>query len=212
MHRPSDRRSAAVALLCALVLPVTLGACSGSTSASDGTTTTVRSATPSTAPSQPSGRSACDLVTRGQIKAITGTVVNPPTVANRGSATTCSYNASDPTNSVIIQFQGGATPNSFAAGQQAFETRFGPTTALSGLGTQAYVGTESTGQGAAVTVVTLVGSAQVVVIGSSSVAQVERLAEQVLSALYAHRGAGPATTAPTSPTSSSSASPSSSTH
>jgi hypothetical protein len=124
--------------------------------------------------------------------------VNPPTVANRGSATTCSYNASDPTNSVIIQFQGGATPASFAAAQQAYESRFGPTTALSGLGNQAYVGTASTGQRAAVTVVTLVGSAQVVVIGSSSVAQVERLAEQVLSALYAHRARGSGSTTTTS--------------
>ncbi len=130
-----------------------------------------------------------------------GTPVDPATVVDRGSTTSCTYKAPDPSQSVIVEYQGGATVASFTSGQQAFEVRYGTTTPVSGLGSQAYVGTATSGQPPSITVVTLVGSTQIVVIGTNSVAQVERLAEEVLSALYAHspRGSMTTTAAATTP-------------
>jgi hypothetical protein len=173
------------------VLPLALSACGGSTPAS-------RSTTSSTTQARATDRSVCGLVTPARVTAIMDTPVRAATAVNRGSATTCTYRAPDPAQSVIVEFQGGATTSSYESGQQAFELRYGPTTPVSGLGSAAYEATTTSEGQRTDTVVTLVGSTQVVVIGTNSVAQVERLTEEVLDALYARSPRGStATSAPT---------------
>jgi hypothetical protein len=133
------------------------------------------------------------------------TPVDRPAAVNHQATTTCTYKAPDPAQSVIIEYQAGATADSFVAAQQAFELKYGQTTALSGLGDQAYAATVPSGNRATYTVVTLVGSSQVVVVGGNSLTQVERLAGQVLSALYdASTRAQPTTTTVAPPGSSTS--------
>ena len=184
MSRPGGRTTAV--LCCALAVPVLLTACSA-TNSSSATTAPNRSIDDDRLPDRSArgAGSACSLLSTTQIRAITGTDVAAPTASNKGSTTTCTYKASDPSQSVIIEFQGGASTTTFAASQQAFELRYGSTTPISGLGTQAYVGTVTSGQVETYTVVTLVGSAQVVVVGSGSLSHVEELAEHTLAALYA---------------------------
>lgn len=194
MQLPRGRVTAP--LLCGLLVPISLSACSTTTSSSAHTATSLGSTTTVPAHGATAGASACSLVSSAKVRAITGTTVSSPTHTNRGMTTTCTYKASDPAQSVIIEFEGGATPTSFANGQQAFELHYGPTSPVSGLGSQAYVGTITTGHIETYTVVTLVGASQVVAVGSGSLAHIEELAEDVLSALYANSSRGePSTTA-----------------
>jgi hypothetical protein len=187
---PSRRRASASAVasgVLIVLLAVVLSSCS-SGSPSSATTTTSTSAKAS---------SVCSLVSSQQVKEVTGFTVKEPIASNRKLTTTCTYKAADPAQSVIIGYQAGVTPSSFASGQQEFELKYGSTTALSGLGSQAYEGSGSSDGHTTYTVATLVGSSQIVVISSAPLSDVERMAEGVLANLYEASSRGKSSTTTT---------------
>ncbi len=185
-------RSAVAAMaptVLSLTAAVSLAACSSSNVPGAVASTT-------TAPPLPAD-SPCALVGAQQVGSVVGNAVGAPTAVNHGSTSTCTYRAADTARSVIVEYEAGVSTSSFVNAQQAFELQYGQTISISGLGDQAYVGVATSGNRSTYTVVTLVGTTQVVVIGSASRQKVESLAEVVLSALYAHRSSSGSTTSST---------------
>lgn len=174
------------------VLAVVLAACS-TTSASTGTT---RPSVPTTtAPGTQSARVACASVTPAQVRATTGTTVGAPTVAVHGSVATCTYTPSGAGQPLVIQYASGADTVLFATDQTRVSSTHGPTTPVTGLGDHAYYFTTPAGSQTATTLVVLTGSLQFIVTSTSSITQVEGLAQLVLYAVGVARSS--ATTQPT---------------
>jgi ABC-type Fe3+-hydroxamate transport system substrate-binding protein len=127
--------------------------------------------------------SACTLVTPTQIRTITDADVTTPTVVNHGATTTCTYPASNSSQSVIIEFEGNATAASFDANQKKFAATYGAVSTIPGLGQQAYSATVNSGSLPVHTVAVFIEPLQLVVTSSASLKDVTTLAEEVLLAL-----------------------------
>jgi hypothetical protein len=201
MHKVSRSQRRLCVALGALLLPVSLSACSSSPSGSSSTTTTV----PSTA--RASGTSttlltqtACALILPAQVKQTMGTTVRTPTVVVKGAVTTCTYKAAELSRSVLIEYDTASTSASFTADRSQIQSRQGLTTTVSGLGDQAYSSSAKTGQETVNTVVTLQGSLQTIVTGTSTLAQVKSMAEEILYLIDQHNAATSTTGAATSTT------------
>lgn len=187
---PSGRR-AITSIVASGVLVVLLGGVLSSCSSNS------PSSAPTTTSTSAKASSVCSLVTPQQLKEVTGFTVKEPVASNRKLTTTCTYRGADPAQSVIISYQAGVTPSSFAAGEQEFELKYGSTIALSGLGSQAYEGSGISDGRTTYSIVTLVGSSQIVVISSAPLSDVERLAEGVLANLYEASSRGASSTSTT---------------
>jgi len=180
----------------AMLAVVALAACTSSAGTAPATNHTASTSAPGGA----DDTSACSLVGPQQVQAMTGLSVGTPVAQDRHATTTCTYPAADSADSVIVEYQAGVSPTAFANGQQSFELKYGQAIAISGLGQQAYTGSAQSGGHTINTVVTLVGSTQIVIISSASQSRVERLAEVVLGALYARSPRGESSSSATSPT------------
>jgi hypothetical protein len=190
---PRNRWRLCVALG-AFLLPLSLSACSSSPSASAGPSTTVKSTTKTTATTVPVSQTACALISPAQVKQTMGSTVTTPTAQVDGSVTTCTYKAADRSRSVIIAYDTAATAASFAQDRSLIKSRQGPTTTVSGLGNQAYSSSAKSGQETVNTVVTLQGSLQTIVTGTSPLAQVKSMAEEILYLIDQHNAATTSTT------------------
>jgi hypothetical protein len=176
----------------AVLLPFSLSACSNSPSASS---TTPKSTNETTGSSTPDvGQTACALISPAQVKQTMGSTVGTPSAQVKGTVTTCTYKAAVLSRSVIIEYDTAATATSFAQDRSQIQSRQGPTTTLSGLADQAYSASAPSGQETVNTVVTLQGSLQTIVTGTSTLAQVKSLAEEILYMIDAHNAATTSTT------------------
>ncbi len=168
-----------------------LAACSSAASSSTGSTAgSSRSTTTLTDGSRP----ICSLVGPVAIKAATSLEVGSAHPTVHGSATTCTYKASDPSRSVIIEYDTAATSSSFAAAKSRVESQYGPTASLPGLGDQAYYSIVVDNQQTVTTVAVLQGSLQTIVIAAAPPIKVEQLAGQILAMLATPSGSGSTTT------------------
>jgi hypothetical protein len=183
----------------AFLLPFSLTACSSSPSAG-GTSTTLPSTGKSSGTTIPESQTACALISPAQVKQTMGSTVATPTVKMQGSVTTCTYKAAVLSRSVLIVYDTAATAASFAQDRSSIQSRQGPTTTVSGLGTKAYSSTATSGQATVNTVVTLQGSLQTIVTGTSTLAQVKSMAEEILYLIDQHNAATSTTGATTSTT------------
>lgn len=105
----------------------------------------------------------------------------------RGSVTTCTYKAAVPSKSVIIEYDTAATPTTFSADKSEIERREGvTTTSIQGLGNQAYAFTLRSSGDAVNTVVSLQGTLQTIVTGTSQPGAVETLAEEIVYLIDEH--------------------------
>lgn len=168
-----------------MVLPLTITACSSSPSASSDTSTTVRNSSATSAP--PADQTACTLISPSTVRATTGEDVGAPHAVIRGSVTTCTYKAAVPSKSVIIEYDTAATPTTFSADKSEIERREGvTTTSIQGLGNQAYAFTLRSSGDAVNTVVSLQGTLQTIVTGTSQPGAVETLAEEIVYLIDEH--------------------------
>jgi hypothetical protein len=198
MHKvPRNRRRLCVALG-ALLLPLSLAACSTSPSASSGPSTTVKStSTTSGGSTADESQTACALISPAQVKQTMDSTVATPSAKVDGSVTTCTYKAADLSRSVLIVYDTAATSTSFTQDRSQIQSRQGPTTTISGLADQAYSSSAKTGKETVNTVVTLQGSLQTIVTGTSTLAQVKSMAEEILYLIDAHNSATTSTTSTT---------------
>jgi hypothetical protein len=124
-----------------------------------------------------------------------GVAVMEPTPLVRGSVTTCTYKSTTLSHSVIIEYDTDATAASFAADQSTIESHQLVTTPISGIGDKAYSFSEESAQTTVNTVVSLSGSLQTIVTGTSSLSQVKNMSAEILDKI-----ASTATTATTATT------------
>jgi hypothetical protein len=199
MHKVFRNRRRLCVALGALLLPLSLTACSSSPSASSGSSTTVTTTTPGSSTTLES-QTACALIEPLQVKQTMGETVAVPSVKIDGSVTTCTYKAADLSRSVLIVYDTAATSTSFTQDRSQIQSRQGPTTTISGLGDQAYSSSAKTGKETVNTVVTLQGSLQTIVTGTSTLAQVKSMAEEILYLIDQHNAATTSTTAATTST------------
>lgn len=171
---PRSRVRLSSPVLGALALAASLAACSSTPTALGPTTTS------STVASTIRRKPVCSLTTLGQIDQTMGVNVNSPVVVVGSEGTTCTYKASDVSQSVIIQYQTAATEASFAADKARIASKDGPPSLLPGVGQEAFASTGVEGHDTVTTVVVLSGSLQVVVIGSSSLPRVVTMASEAL--------------------------------
>jgi hypothetical protein len=176
----------------AVLLPLSLSACSSSPSGSAGSSSTVTSTTGRSTTDV--SQTACALITPAQVKQTMGSTVGKPTAEVKGSVTTCTYKAAVLSHSVIIAYDTAATATSFAQDRARIQSRQGPTTTVSGLADQAYSSTVTSGTETVNTVVTLQGSLQTIVTGTATLAQVKSMAEEILYMIDAHNAATTSTT------------------
>ena len=201
MHKVSRNRRRLCVALGASLLPLSLAACSSSPSASSGPSTTVKSTSTTSGGSTTDGsQTACALISAAQVKQTMGSTVATPSAQVDGSVTTCTYKAADRSRSVIIGYDTAATSTSFTQDRSQIQSRQGPTTTIPGLGDQAYSSSAKTGQETVNTVVTLQGSLQTIVTGTSTLAQVKSMAEEILYLIDAHNAATTSTTGATTST------------
>jgi hypothetical protein len=202
MLRASHTGQRLCAVLGTLVLTLVLAGCTGSTSTSTVSSTTERSTNTTTTNGSPQDdQSACAFVAPAQVKANMGVTVGAPTSIVHGSVTTCTYKAPELSKSVIIEYDTSATASSFAADRSTIESHHVSTTSVPGLADQAYSFSEASGQNKVNAVVTLQGSLETIVTGTSSSAQVEALAEEIVDKIDAHNAPTISTTPTTSTTS-----------
>jgi hypothetical protein len=122
-----------------------------------------------------------------------GVTVGEPVPLVHGAVTTCTYKAVDLAKSVIIEYDIGATSKSFAADRSKIESHHVTTTSVPGLGSETYSFSETSSSGTVNTVVTLQGTLQTIVSGTSSMTQVTSLAEEILYKIDAHNSAATST-------------------
>jgi hypothetical protein len=192
MLEVSRKRRRLCVALGAFLLPLSLSACSSSPSGSAASSTTVTS---TTGPSTPDvSQTACALISPAQVKQTMGSTVGTPTAQVKGSVTTCTYKAAVLSRSVIIGYDTAATATSFTQDRAQIQSRQGPTSTVSGLGDQAYSSSATSGKETVNTVVTLQGSLQTIVTGTSTLAQVQSMAERILYMIDAHNAPTTSTT------------------
>ena len=175
------------------LVATTLSACSSAPSATTGglskATLTARKA-------------PCLMITPADIKLTTGETVRAPQIHVTGLVTSCNYLAAVLANSIVIQHQFRATLASFAATESNVKSKIGPTTPVTGIGTEAFSFSVPSGTRTVNSVVTLVGSLQSIFTGTCSMARVEALAVQGLSLLQPTTSTSTTTTlGPTPPSS-----------
>jgi hypothetical protein len=162
-------------LMAVLVLPLAVASCSGSTPASTGPTTTVKTV----------DRTACALITPSEVRSTMGVTVGQPAPVVQGSVTTCTYKATTLSRSVLIEYDISASLSSLTTDQSTVEKRGIATTPLTGLGDGAYSFGEGSGKSTVNGVATLEGTLQTIVTGTSSPAQVRALSALILSKIAA---------------------------
>ncbi len=195
MRCASRHRQLNWTVLAIMVLPLTIAACSSSPPASSGASTTVRNSSTTSAP--PAAQTACALISPETVRAATGEVVGAPHAAVHGSVTTCTYKAAIPSNSVIIEYDTAASQTTFSADKSEIEKREGvTTTSIQGLGNEAYAFTLRSSGEAVNTVVSLQGTLQTIVTGTSQPGNVERLAEEIIYLIDQHNAPTTTTSQP----------------
>ncbi len=172
MRTASRSRHAPWIVLALMVLPLSIAACSSASSTPSKATVQTSTTT------SPANQTACALITPFEVKATMGTTVGAPHAVVRGSVTTCTYKAAVPSNSVIIEYNTAATPATFAADKSQIEQREGVT--ATSIGSQAYAFTLRSSGEAINTVVTLQGTLQTIVTGTSPPGTVENMAEEII--------------------------------
>ncbi len=178
--RLSTPRLRPAGLVLAVVLPLGLAACSG-TSSSDATTTT-------RAAGRVGATSVCATVTPAQIKTTLDRAVKAPGVANTTAATACTYPSSDPStpaDAVIISFRSHVTNAAAGAEQASLDKLHGTTTDVSGVGDVAYYYTVNSGGRDLNTLVVLVGETQVTITSTAPITSAETLAKQIFATFSA---------------------------
>ncbi|HUD15930.1 MAG TPA: hypothetical protein VMQ59_01660 [Acidimicrobiales bacterium] len=191
-------------LVVALVVGSVLASCSSASSGSSGTSTTTRStgAHPTTSTTSVNvAQTACGLLSASEVGAAMGVTVSPPHPQVRGSVTTCTYKAAVLAQSVIIEYNINASTKTFATNRSVISNHV-VTNSVPGLGSQAYSFSETSGSNTVNTVVTLQGTLQTIVTGTSSLTQVTNLAEEILYTIDQHNASTASTTtsAPTTAT------------
>jgi hypothetical protein len=99
--------------------------------------------------------------------------------------TTCRYKAPKLSQTVLIEYQLDATGTSFSSDRSAIQTKEGTVVEITGLGDEAYYFTVKSGGQTVNTVVTLQGSLQTIVTGTSSLSRVENLADAIINKIAA---------------------------
>ena len=189
------------ALFLTLVMSVSLASCSSSPAGSSVSSTTTRStgthATTSTT-SVNVAQTACALLSASEVGATMGVTVGPPHPKVRGAVTTCTYKAEVLAQSVIIEYDVDASATTFASDRSSISNH-AITNSVPNLGTQAYSFKETSGSSTVNTVVTLQGTLQTIVTGTSSLPKVLNLSEEILYKIDQHN-ASTTTSAPTAST------------
>jgi hypothetical protein len=130
-----------------------------------------------------------------------GVTVGPPHPLVRGAVTTCTYKAAVLARSVIIEYDISASSSTFATDRSKIESHHVTTASVPGLGSEAYSFSETSGSNTVNTVVTLQGTLQAIVTGTSSLTQVTNLAEEILYKIDQHNASTTSTTTSTPTTS-----------
>lgn len=139
-------------------------------------------------------QTVCTLISAAEVNSIMDTKVGAPHAVVRGSVTTCTYRSSTPSGSVIIEYDTAATAPSFATGRSEIEQHGGSTTAIEGLGKQAYSFSLNSSGAPVNTVVTFQRTLQTIVSSTTSAASVQNMSAAVLRKFNA-AGGGTTTTA-----------------
>ena len=161
-----------------LGVPVTLTACSGSTTSAP--TTTAATGSSSTTGSSSGGSTgtafSCALVPASDVNAALGTSVGAPRSESVGTATTCTYSSTNPIQTVIIRVDTGSSAATFAAEKAQSAAHGQSPTAVPGVGDDAYSLSISGGGFTTNTFAVRKGAAEVQVNGPGTPAQAQALA------------------------------------
>jgi hypothetical protein len=186
------------ALAFSLLLSLALASCSSSATGSSGSSATTRSTGVTSTTATANEQTECALLSASEVGSTMGVTVGPPNPLVHGAVTTCTYKAAVLAQSVIIEYDISASSATFATDRSKIESHHVVTTSVPGLGSEAYSFSESSGSNTVNTVVTLQGTLQTIVTGTSSLTQVQTLAEEILYKIDAHNST--TSTIPTTPT------------
>jgi len=167
-----------VLALLAVGTPITLAACSSSSS----TPTTTSGSGGTAAPAAPSSFT-CAKAPASTVNAALGTSVGAPTTQTNGSVTVCTYNSTNPIQTVIIRVDTGSGTATFSAEEAQSAAHGEPTTPVPGVGDAAYSLSLSGGGFTTNTFAVLKGTNEVQVNGPGTAAQSQALATQLVDAL-----------------------------
>jgi len=95
-----------------------------------------------------------------------------------GSVTVCTYSGTP--GPVIVRFQSGEDPSTFAAGKQSFAQNGETTDDVAGIGDGAYSSTSGSGQAQTNTLVVLKGTIELLVTAPVTLDDVSALVRQIL--------------------------------
>ncbi len=162
-----------------LVLGVSaLGACSSSSkssTSSPGTTAATANSGPATTSS--SAKSVgCGLASADEIEAALGVQAQSPSAEPNGDVTVCLYPGNSNPRNTTIRYETGTSAAAFATEKTQFDSSGQKTTAVSGVGDQAYSST----LGKYNTLVVLKGDTELLITAPASLAKIQALAEQIL--------------------------------
>jgi hypothetical protein len=136
-------------------------------------------AAPAASASASTNKPSCDLVSPALIKKVLGFSAQPPQVTVSGNELTCRYEIPKLYQSVAVHFTAGMTPQSFKYFWDAY-AKSAKTTAVKGLGQEAWASVVSLYGATASTLVVLKGSEELMVQSPGPLAPVEALARAVL--------------------------------
>lgn len=136
-------------------------------------------AAPAASASASTNKPSCDLVSPALIKKVLGFSAQAPQVTVSGNELTCRYEIPKLYQSVAVHFTAGMTPQSFKYSWGAY-AKGAKTTAVKGLGQEAWASVVSLYGATASTLAVLEGSEELMVQSPGPLGPVEALARAVL--------------------------------
>ena len=100
--------------------------------------------------------------------------------AESKTSVTCTYKASDPSKSVIIQYLINVTPTEFTNQAKKVNSTHGPITQVKKLADAAYYFTVPSGSSTITTLVMIHGQAEIVITSTATLSQINSLAQLIL--------------------------------
>lgn len=123
---------------------------------------------------------SCTFVTAAAVSSALGVTVSAPTVVNNAPVTVCYFPKGSFSKFATVRLQTNMTSSSFATGRAGFGQHGEPTSAVNGLGEQAYSSVIGSGKYAISSIVVLNQGEELLISAPATLAAVESLARSEL--------------------------------
>jgi hypothetical protein len=120
------------------------------------------------------------LVSPSDVQTVIGESVGVPRSVLQGATTDCTYKSANPSHAVLIRYNTAASAATFQSEKAAYASAGHQLTPVPAIGDEAFTFSTPSGLETKNTLVTRMGSTQVLVTGTPSTAEVEALARLAL--------------------------------